>query len=153
MYRRPIVPADFIVPERLETASFLLRPLTVHDVVRDFDAVMSSVAELKEVMGGGSSWPAGLTLEKNLIDLGWHQKEFALRHSFAYTVVSPDGARCLGCCYIYPATDPDFDVDAVYWARQSRIGDAADVELGDAFRGWLARDWPFRRVAFPGRTA
>lgn len=151
MYRRPIVPADFTVPERLETATFLLRPLTVHDVIRDFDAVMSSAVELREQMGDAGTWPEGLTLEDNLIDLGWHQREFRLRHSFAYTVVSPDGARCLGCCYIYPPSTTDFDADAYYWARQSRIGAAADVLLGDAFRGWLARDWPFRRVAFPGR--
>lgn len=152
MYRRPIVPADFVVPERLETPAFVLQPLTVHDLVRDFDAVMSSVAELKEMMPDGSSWPDGLTLEDNLVDLGWHQREFRLRHSFAYTVVSPDGKRCLGCCYIYPPSDPAFDVDAHYWARQSRIGDPADTALGEAFRGWLATDWPFRRVAFPGRA-
>jgi hypothetical protein len=153
MYRRPIVPADFIVPERLDAVAFQLRPLTVHDLVRDYDAVMSSAAELKEQMGDGHTWPEGLTLEENLIDLGWHQREFRLRHSFAYTVVSPDGERCLGCCYIYPSSDPAYDVDAHYWARQSRVGDVADVALGDAFRGWLARDWPFRRVAFPGRAA
>lgn len=153
MYRRPIVPADFTVPERLETVGFHLRPLTVHDLVRDYDAVMSSTAQLREQMGDSSSWPEGLTLEDNLIDLGWHQREFSLRHSFAYTVVSPGGERCLGCCYIYPASDPAFDADARYWARQSRIGDPADVALGQAFRGWLAREWPFRRVAFPGRAA
>jgi len=151
MYNRPIVPADFIVPERLATAAFVLRPLTVHDVVRDYDAVMSSAAELKAVMPDSGTWPEGLTLEDNLVDLGWHQREFSLRHSFAYTVLSLDGQKCLGCCYIYPSSDPGFDVTAYYWARQSRIGDAADAVLGDAFRGWLARDWPFRRVAFPGR--
>jgi hypothetical protein len=153
MYNRQIVPVEFSVPERLETAGFILRPLTVHDVIRDYDAVMSSAAELKEQMQEGSSWPEGLTLEENLIDLGWHQREFTIRHSFAYTVRSPDGERCLGCCYIYPSSDPAFDAAAYYWARQSRIGDAADSALGDAFRGWLARDWPFRRVAFPGRAA
>ena len=152
MYSRPIVPADFIVPERLETAGFVLRPLTVHDVIRDYDAVMSSAAELKDRMQNGSSWLDGLTVEENLIDLGWHQREFTIRHSFAYTVVSPDGARCLGCCYIYPASDPAFDAAAYYWARHSRIGDVADTALGEAFRGWLARDWPFQRVDFPGRT-
>ena len=47
MYSRPIVPAGFVVPERLETALFLLRPLTVHDVIRDYDAVMASADELK----------------------------------------------------------------------------------------------------------
>ncbi len=152
MYQRPIVPADFIVPERLETATFVLRPLTVNDLIRDYDAVMSSASELMEMRKEGSTWPEGLTLENNLIDLGWHQREFRLRHSFAYTVMSLDGQRCLGCCYIYPSSEPGFDVVAYYWARQSRIGDAADVVLGDAFRGWLARDWPFRSIAFPGRS-
>jgi hypothetical protein len=153
MYRRPLVPADFIVPEGLKTPEFILRPLTVHDVIRDYDAVMSSAAELRDRMADGSGWPQGLTLEENLIDLAWHQREFTIRHSFAYTVVAPNGARCLGCCYIYPASDPADDADAFYWARQSRIGDAADLALGAAFRGWLARDWPFRSVAFPGRSA
>jgi hypothetical protein len=153
MYSRPIVPAGFVVPDRLETEGFLLRPLTVHDVIRDYDAVMSSSAELKGRMKDGSTWPDGLTLEENLIDLAWHQREFTIRHSFAFTVLSPAEDRCLGCCYIYPAEDPGFDASAFYWARQSRIGDTADVALGDAFRGWLARDWPFRRVTFPGRTA
>lgn len=151
MYNRPIVPAGFIVPDGLETPGFRLRPLTVHDLVRDYDAVMSSAVVLKGRMAADGSWPDGLTLEENLIDLGWHQREFTIRHSFAYTVVSLDGARCLGCCYIYPSSDPAFDSVALYWARESRIGDAADLELGNAFRGWLARDWPFRRVAFPGR--
>jgi hypothetical protein len=151
MYHRPLVPNEFTVPERLETPGFVLRPLTVHDVVRDYDAVMSSAAELKGRMANGSTWPEGLTLEENLIDLGWHQREFTIRHSFAYTVVAHDGARCLGCCYIYPPPDPAFDAAAYYWARQCRIGDTADRELGGAFRGWLARDWPFRRLAFPGR--
>ncbi len=153
MYSRPIVPTDFVVPERLETPGFLLRPLTVHDVIRDYDAVMSSATELAGRMQDGSTWPEGLTLEENLIDLAWHQREFTIRHSFAFTVVSPGGDRCLGCCYLYPPSDPAFDATAFYWARQSRIGDAADTAVGDAFRGWLARDWPFRRVAFPGRDA
>ena len=153
MYSRPIVPAGFVVPERLETALFLLRPLTVHDVIRDYDAVMASADELKGRMQDGSIWPEGLTVEENLIDLAWHQREFSIRHSFAFTVLSLGGDRCLGCCYIYPPADPAFDADAYYWARQSRIGDPADAALGDAFRGWLARDWPFRHVAFPGRGA
>lgn len=153
MYSRPIVPADFAVPERLETAGFLLRPLTVHDVIRDYDAVMSSAAELKDRIQDGSQWPDGLTLQENLIDLAWHQREFTIRHSFAYSVMSHDGETCLGCCYIYPSSDPAHDATAFYWARQSRIGDAADVALGDVFRGWLARDWPFGQLAFPGRTA
>jgi hypothetical protein len=83
----PFVPRDFQVPATLETTEFRLRMLTIHDVVRDFDAVITSVDHLKTIWPGGK-WPEGLTLEQNLIDLGWHQKEFQMRRSFAYTVVS-----------------------------------------------------------------
>ena len=151
MYKRPIVPPDFTVPERLETAEFVLRPLTVNDVVKDYDAVMCSVEHLTGLMESGDGWPRGLTLEEDLVDLGWHQREFTLRHSFAYTVFSPDGATCLGCCYIYPGMTGGAEVDAFYWARQDRLADGLEERLGRAFRDWLARDWPFARVAFPGR--
>ena len=84
----PFVPAEFKVPAKLETKEFRLRMLTVNDVVKDYDAVMTSVEHLKTIWPGGS-WPVGLTFEQDLIDLGWHQKEFQTRRSFAYTVVTP----------------------------------------------------------------
>ena len=84
----PFVPADFVVPQRLETAEFRLRMLTVNDVVKDYDAVMTSIEHLRTIWPE-SGWPDGLTFEQDLIDLGWHQKEFQTRRSFAYTVVKP----------------------------------------------------------------
>jgi hypothetical protein len=45
---------------------------------------MSSQKHLLGLMGSDDGWPLKLTLEENLIDLGWHQREFTLRHSFAY---------------------------------------------------------------------
>src|SRR5262245_58847566 len=77
----PFVPADFRVPEKLETKEFRLRMLTVNDVVKDYDAVMTSVEHLKTIWPE-STWPEGLTFEQDLIDLGWHQKEFQRRRSF-----------------------------------------------------------------------
>lgn len=85
----PLVPEGFDVPVGFETERFVLRPLTIHDVVKDYDAMVSR---------GGEH--ANLTLEQNLIDLGWHQVEFQRRSSFTYTVMSTDSTRCLGCVYI-----------------------------------------------------
>jgi hypothetical protein len=76
----PFVPKDFQVPATLETKEFRLRMLTVNDVVKDYDAVMTSVEHLKTIWPT-SSWPEGLTFEQDLIDLGWHQKEFQRRRS------------------------------------------------------------------------
>ena len=94
-YWQALVPPDFQVPVRLEADGFHLRMLTVNDLVKDYDAVMSSSARLKGSMRPGSNWPDGLTLEDDLIDLGWHQREFISRRSFSYTVMSPDEAICL----------------------------------------------------------
>ena len=69
------VKRSFKVPEKLETEAFRLRMLTINDLVKDYDAVMSSVDELKTIWPD-SGWPEGLTLEEDLIDLGWHQREF-----------------------------------------------------------------------------
>lgn len=151
MYHRRIVPDSFVVPLKLETDEFRLRPLTINDVVKDYDAVMTSVEHLKSIFGDGTDWPENLTFEDDLIDLGWHHREFTIKHSFAYTVMSLDESRCLGCCYIYPANDPAYDVEAFYWARQSELASGLEERLGKTFRDWLARDWPFERVVFPGR--
>lgn len=124
--------------------------LTVHDVVRDFDAVMTSVDHLKTIWPGGR-WPEGLTLEQNLIDLGWHQKEFQTRRSFAYTVVSLSEQAVLGCVYIEPARKAGYDAEVYLWARQSELAHGLEERLYAAVRAWVAAEWPFRNVAFPGR--
>ena len=126
------------MPAGLEAEHFRLRMLTVRDVVADFEAIRDR--------------HPGLTLEQNLIDLGWHQKEFQRRSSFAYTVVDPaDDGHVLGCAYIYPADEAGFDAVATCWVR----GEAAalDRELYEAFRAWIEREWPFGPVAYPGRDA
>ncbi|HTQ08616.1 MAG TPA: hypothetical protein VMI31_00950, partial [Fimbriimonadaceae bacterium] len=74
-----------------------MRALTVNDVVKDYDAVMTSIDHLQGVFGEHSTWPSpNMTLEQDLIDLGWHQKEFQKRSSFAYTMMSLDERQCLG---------------------------------------------------------
>lgn len=146
----PFVPKDFPVPESLETAEFRLRMLTVNDVVKDFDAVVTSVEHCKTVWGG--KWPEGLTLEQNLIDLGWHQKEFQTRRSFAYTVVSLDESRVLGCVYIEPTRKRGYDAEVFLWARQSELAEGLEERLHAAVGDWVATKWPFNAVAFPGRS-
>lgn len=146
----PFVPSEFNVPEKLETKEFRLRMLTVNDVVKDYDAVMSSTEHLKTIWPGGS-WPDGLTIEQNLIDLGWHQKEFQTRRSFAYTVVTPSESMVTGCVYIVPARKPGYDAEVYLWARQSELAGGLESRLYDAVREWLAKEWPFKKAAFPGR--
>jgi hypothetical protein len=86
-----------------------------------------------------------------MIDICWHQKEFQLRRSFAYTVVDREEIRCLGCVYLFPSSRDGCDAEAFCWVRASEAA-ALDSELFDSLQAWLAAEWPsFRRVAFPGR--
>ncbi len=146
----PFVNREFVIPQHLETDEFRLRMLTVNDVVKDFDAVMSSAEHLKAIWPE-SEWPDGLTLEQNLIDLGWHQKEFQTRRSFAYTVVTLDEAKVVGCVYIDPTRKRGYDAEVYLWARESAIGSPPDARLYKAVDRWLDERWPFNKVAFPGR--
>lgn len=148
---KPFVSEAFQVPEKLECDQFRLRMLTVNDVVKDFDAVMSSADHLKGLFGNQSQWPSGLTLEQNLIDLGWHQKEFQKRSSFAYTVMSLDEKICLGCVYIYPPSSDAFEAEVRLWARASELKLGLESKLFQAVKNWLDSDWPFVAVAYPGR--
>jgi hypothetical protein len=144
------VPADFVVPEKLETDEFRLRMLTVNDVVKDYDAVISSTEHCKTIWPG-LGWPVGLTLEQNLIDLGWHQKEFQIRRSFAYTVVNPSESTVLGCVYIEPTKRVGYDAVVFLWARQSELANGLEDRLYKAVEDWIANAWPFTSVAYPGR--
>ena len=148
----PFVPSDFNIPKTLENEKFRLRMLTVNDVVKDYDAVMTSIARLKKVFGPKTRWPTGLTLEQDLIDLGWHHSEFQQRKSFAYTVMSPTESECLGCVYCNPTRKRGYDAAVYLWVRDSEIEKGLDPILFHAVKEWLANDWPFQKVAYPGRA-
>jgi hypothetical protein len=140
-----LVPDDFEVPDVLEQERFRLRMLTVDDVVKDFDAICDRVDHQ-----GNPKPPFVETVAENLIDLGWHQREFGLRRSFAYTIVAPDESRVIGCAYIDPSDTHDARV--WMWVRRDAYADGLDPVVEAALREWLERDWPFERVDWGKRA-
>ena len=152
MYGKPLVSPDFGVPLGLETERLRLRPLCASDVVKDYDAVMTSAELLKTVFRPGGRWPDGLTLEQNLKELAWHEIEFQNRRSFAYTVMSLDESQVLGCLYLYPTSKAGHDVEVTMWVRASEDRTGLDAHLYEAVRRWIAEAWPFTRAAYPGRN-
>lgn len=150
MKKAAFVPINFEVPAVLETESFRLRMLSVEDVEKDYEAVIESRGLLHSMFGG--PWPReGFTLRENLDDLERHQMEFLVREAFAYTVVSLDESRVLGCVYINPAREIDADAVVVLWVRQSEYDRGLDPVLFQAVKGWISSVWPFASVAYPGR--
>ena len=149
------IPIDFKNPEILETDRFRLRMLTIQDVKLDYDAVMTSIEHLQKTkpFGPNHKWPTKeLSYEQDLIDLGWHQKEFQRKTSFAYTVMNLDETECLGCMYIYPSDNPNFDAIVIMWVRQSEVANGLDEILFSSVKKWIQDKWPFKKVAYPGRA-
>lgn len=148
----PFVPGDFEVPDTLENEHFRIRMLTVNDVVKDYDAVMTSLAHLQEMFLAKWNWPkADLSFEQDLIDLRWHQKEFQMRSSFAYTVVSHDESQVLGCLYINACRKADFDAEIYLWVRESELENGLDSILFSTVKKWIKNEWTFRNPAYPLR--
>jgi|SRR5205809_4110077 len=140
-----LVPDDFVVPAGLARERFRLRMLTVDDVAMDFDAINDRVDH-----EGSAQPPFVTTMAENLVDLGWHQKEFELRRSFAYTIVAPDESRVLGCAYINPSETHDAGVRM--WVRRDAWEDGLDPLVEAALRDWLEREWPFESVDWAERA-
>jgi hypothetical protein len=147
------------VPDKLQTEEFLVRPLRASDAALDYDAVISSRAEL--LLHSGGVWPReGFTLKENLADLEMHEQEFLDRAAFAYTVMNPTETECLGCIYIDPLENfldhvpegagylLDKTAYVTFWARQSRLADELDRRLLQALISWFRNEWAFEHVVF-----
>lgn len=144
------IPEEFKVPDVLETDHFRLRMLSAEDAEKDYEAVMESRKMLQSMFEG--EWPReGFTLEENRADLERHQREFLNREAFAYTVVSLDESRVLGCVYINPSEDPEVDAEVRMWVRLREYERGLDLILFRAVKEWLEDAWPFNDVAYPGR--
>jgi RimJ/RimL family protein N-acetyltransferase len=149
MKRIQFVSDDFTVPPVLETKQLRLRMLSVEDVEKDYEAVIESRDLLHSM---GSIWPReGFTIEENLADLERHQQEFLDRKAFAYTVVSLDESRVLGCVYINPSESEDGEAEIFMWVRQSEYDKGLDAVLFQTVGKWMEAAWPFKNVIYPGR--
>lgn len=147
------LPDHFSPPELARADSFLLRPITIHDVVKDYDAVMSSRAHLWARFGDIWGWPPeDLSLEQDLIDLAWHQKEAQLRSSFNYAIMTPDQSHLLGCVYIDPPSEEGVEAEVWFWARQSELASGLESRLESFVLQWLNDVWPFNRISLNAKT-
>jgi hypothetical protein len=145
------VPDDFELPSGFETPEFRVRPITITDAEKDYEAVMESIDIIHSSLLD-DSWPTeSFTLDDNRRDLTAKERKFEHRHSFTYTVVSPDESQVLGCVYINKGIGGP-DAAVFMWVRRSVHDAGLDSLLESAVRDWMERDWPFEWIVYPGRT-
>lgn len=147
------VSADFAVPNRVEGNGFTLQPLGPDLVDVDFAAYMSSIEHLQTTFTRSTSWPhKDVSAADAMRDMETEQARFARRESFAYAVLTPDGSRERGCVYVYPSTVEGFDAVVTLWVTKAEYDAGFDQELYAWVTAWVKKEWPFARVAYPGRA-
>ncbi|WP_373188113.1 hypothetical protein [Halopseudomonas sp.] len=146
------LPADFQAPREWQGQRCILVPAAPLWVELDYAAVMTSREQLQGLFGAGDAWPpADLTQADDEADLTWHEREFAQGYSFAYSLLSHDRLRCMGCVYVYPTANPEHDAEAYIWASTTEPDELRSAVLEELTQ-WLAQDWPFTALAWPGRS-
>lgn len=134
------------IPFKHEFEDVILKALNTDDLERDFNAIMESVIEIKAT-NPSSTWPHGLTREKNLIDLAWHQREFEAKRSFAW-VIEDKASSYLGCLYIYPSIEGDNSADVKWWWRSGTYVNRAKFK--ENLISWIGgSDWPSLHFLLP----
>jgi hypothetical protein len=149
------VPSDFAVPQGLVEDAFILEPLGPQHNHADYAAWTSSIDHIRATPGYlERTWPTEMPIDENLGDLERHAHDFEARTGFTYTVLDQADRIVIGCVYIYPARtgdggDAECDASVRSWVRAESA--QLDQPLWHAVTAWLARDWPFTRVAYAAR--
>ena len=150
---QPFVAPDFAVPTLAEGPGFKLVPLGPALVDIDYAAYMSSITHLQQTFTRSTGWPReGITAAEAMADMETEAGRFARRESFAYAVLTPDGTRERGCVYVYPSKVPGYDAEVRLWVTKAESEAGFDAQLYAWTKDWIAREWRFSSLAYPGRS-
>lgn len=147
-----LVGADFVVPTLVPADGFKLVPLGPDVVKIDFDAYMSSIEHLQTTFTRSTSWPReGISDADAMLDMETEQGRFNRRESFAYAVLTPEGSRERGSVYVKPSSKAGYDAEVLLWVTKAEFDAGFDSQLFAWVSQWITTQWPFQKVAYPGR--
>ncbi|WP_344748976.1 GNAT family N-acetyltransferase [Streptosporangium vulgare] len=147
----PFLPRPHEIPAGVEHERFHIRPITIHDAVRDFDAVMSSAARLRERFPLWG-WPPGdMTLEgqpdrPGLAPEGGPAAQVVQLRGGESRRVPPARVRLRR-----PSGEARGRRGRVVLGTRRRGGHRSGGGAGAVVRAWLDEAWPYSSVRWPGR--
>ncbi|WEK47938.1 MAG: twin-arginine translocation pathway signal protein [Candidatus Andeanibacterium colombiense] len=149
----PFVAPDFAVPMSAEGPGFKLVPFSPALAKIDYAAYMSSIEHLQTTFSRTTEWPReGITDEDAIKDMEGEQARFVARRAFDYSVQTPDGSREIGSVYITPSPVPAYDAVVRMWVTKADYDAGVDAQLYQWVQDWVKAEWPFAKVAYPGRS-
>lgn len=138
MYSSKLFPDLPKIPAGFSNGELVVEPLSITHAIIDLEAVFVSKDRLYEKYKSDSKWPLKITLHDNIVDLGWHEKEFRDGSSFAYTVTNHTRSKCFGCIYIYPRNG---EATMSFWLREDGVSPMTEDDFGVLLGQWLASEW------------
>ena len=115
-----LVSESFKVPNQLYTGQFHFQILGPKFSEVDYEAVISSKERLRHVFSENSKWPeTDMSFESNKSVLVRHEKEFNSREAFAYAVLNLAEDNYIGCMYISPNEQVDYDCEVYMWVKDT----------------------------------
>lgn len=138
---------EFSPPTVLETDRMRLEPLAPKHAELDHAAAQSSREHLQRTLHWGS-WPRpDMTVDENRRDLVRHWTEFEERKGYAFTVLRPDRAKCLGCVYLSPDKENRTETNLAYWVIEDELATDLDTHLLTSTLNWIRTKWPIKTIA------
>ncbi len=148
-----LVPAKFEIPESIDSNRFRLVPLHLNmdSIAKHYEAYTSSVDHLKGTFGPDDQWPENSNFEEAIVDVGYFHFYWHTRSTFVYSIRHPDDSHDLGCIYVAPTHKSGYQAEIYIWVREGELESNLDEELFEFTQNWINDEWPFERVAWPGR--
>lgn len=147
---KTIVGDSFNVPTCVYTNHFTLKILTPDFAVLDYQAVCESKSRLTHIFS--QPWAEEIdSFEKNLQFLNEDYADTLNRVGFTYILLNKAEDKCLGSVYIFPSVFEGYDVAIYYWVHIQWMDTSFEAEVGKFIRHWIKTEWPFKKVAYPGR--
>jgi len=98
----------------------------------------------------GRSGPVKIAKDEDYGELKRHRWEFQHLTSFAYGILTPDGAEEVACVYVNPSKKRDYDAAVRILMTERGAKEGLDSVLLEKVREWVKTSWPFAKVAYPG---
>lgn len=135
------VPDTFMAPQPPAIRDYTWNILEPEILKQDFGALMHTA---------GRTSPATITSGEDYGELKRHRWEFQHATSFAYGILTADGAEEVACVYVNPSKKQGYDATVRFLMTERGAKENLQPLLEAKVREWIKASWPFAKVAFPG---
>jgi virginiamycin B lyase len=136
------VPEDFLLPVVPKIKNYAWNILEPEILDQDYQALMDRYEQ---------KGPSSISKGEDYGELKRHRWEFQHQTSYAWGILTADKKQELACVYVNPSKKAGYDATVRLWVTKQGADAGLEPVLEAAVREWIKTQWPFKKVAYPGR--